>query len=180
MILIAPGHCQKTVGTLNKNKTITEYECNLLQAESLHVFLLKLGIKSDIADTSDDNLFRIGKLAEGYGALVVPHLNGFNGFANYCCVKVHIRRTTPKNTTVASKAAVAMSRALGIPCYNGTSAKGVMTGELKVLAVASTTSCPINILTEAFFLDYYSDIDIIHAKIQIAMKALALALKENL
>lgn len=181
-ILIDPGHSLKTVGASGQNG-ITEYACNLLQADTLKTYLTKFNFVVETIDTPTDDLSSIGAKAANYDLFISLHLNAYNQRKNYTCVKVDRRYVPPKhyNAQFASACALKVSRRLQIPCYHGGEYPiGVMPDTLRVLSAAHKVGCPLAFLFEAFFIDYYVDMKDITTNINISMRELAITIKEFL
>lgn len=180
---INPGHIPEKPGCLSKDGKITEHQCTVKAVKLLKGFCEEYKVPADILSNPSDSLEQIGYMAEGYGLFVSVHFNACNKKANYTSVLVDRRYVLPssQNLLVASRAAEAMAKALGLPLYEDTLyPKGVMGGTLRVLSAASKTSCPYVFLVEPFFLDCYSNEAEIDAMIEKAMRALANVIKEVL
>lgn len=183
-VLIDPGHSEKHTGARGKAAWVQEEDLNRYQAERLATELALLGISADIIDPIDDDLWSIGKKANGYAAFVSLHLNAFNGHDHYTCAMVHPKWQPPtsKSARVAGMWAEAVAAAVGNHCFAGSSGypKGVMVAGLSVLSGAATTDCPIFFLSEAFFVDAYDSNITCRAKILAAMKVGAKVLADVL
>lgn len=169
-ILLSPGHSSQTIGAVSHG--ILEYECNEFQVSILKNRFEQKNHTVDIA--RGDDLYEIGLSSSGYDAFITPHLNAFNKSVNYvtCCVDRHTMLPSSKHAAIASKCAVAMASALNLPLYNAhTELPGVCGKQLRVLSGARKAQCPIAILTEAFFLDCYSEKKIVYNLLEVAMAA---------
>ena len=183
-VLADPGHSESPVssGAVSADKRITEYEMNLFQANILKRELV-YDMLVDIVDPTKDDRVAIGMKAKGYDLFVSTHLNAFNKKANYTSVCVDTRHNTPesRSTKLASVCAIEIAKALGLKAYqNASFPPGVMPKHLEVLNYAHRSGCPICILVEPFFIDVYSDRQIIENKCTIAMKTLANVLRKAL
>jgi N-acetylmuramoyl-L-alanine amidase len=183
-ILIDPGHSERRTGARGKNSSVQEEDLNRYQAERLAVELALLGFAADIIDPLDDDLWAIGKAAQGYAAFVSLHLNAYNGKDHYTCAMVHqkYKSGASKSAQAASAWAKAISAAIKNPCFCGSAGypEGVMARGLSVLSGAADTDCPIAFLSEAFFVDAYDSNLTCRDKIMTAMKAGAKALADML
>lgn len=170
-ILLSPGHSEKTLGAVSHD--IQEWCCNEYQVKCLKSTLIKQNCIVDII--RGDNLYTIGLASKGYDAFIITHLNAFNAHTNYveCCVDRRTMLPSSKQAAIASTCAVAMATALNLPLYNAhTELPGVCAKRLQVLSGAYKAGCPVAFLTEAFFLDCYSDKNIVYTLIEAAMMAL--------
>jgi N-acetylmuramoyl-L-alanine amidase len=183
-VLLDPGHSEKHPGARGKNANVQEEDLNRLQAETLKVELEKYGVLVDIFDPIDDDLWLVGKKAQGYDAFVSLHLNAAIGKDVYSCAMVHpkYQSSIHKGTIVASEWAQEVAKALDMPVFSGTKGypKGVYATGLSVLSGAANTNCPIFFLSEAFFVDAYNDYEICKKKAEMAMKAGAKVLIKGL
>ena len=183
-ILIDPGHSERRTGARGKNSSVQEEDLNRYQAERLATELALLGYSADIIDPIEDDLWAIGKSAQGYAAFVSLHLNAYNGKDHYTCAMVHTKYQSAESQSaqIASGWAKAISAAIKNPCFSGSAGypEGVMARGLSVLSGAAATDCPIAFLSEAFFVDAYDSNVVCRDKIMTAMKAGARVLADVL
>jgi len=183
-VLLDPGHSDKKPGARGKNPAIKEEVLNRYQAQLLKKNLEDLGIRADIIDPPDDNLYQIGLSSRGYDAFISLHLNSFSGKEHYTCTMCHAIKQSPnsKSAKVASKAAQAIAKSINNKLFSGTKnwPVGVMAASLGVLSGAVDARCPVAILTEAEFIDDEVEETGIRARLVKAMQALAKVIAEEI
>lgn len=183
-VLLDPGHSEQKPGARGKNPSVQEEDLNRFQAQVLQKELADLGVKADIYDPLDDDLFAIGQKANGYDAFVSLHLNAFKQREFYSCAMCHPGKQKPssKSAQVASQWAQAIAKEIGNPCFSGSEGwpKGVMATGLSVLSGAATTNCPIFFLSEAEFIDDETSDGPIKERLTRAMKVGAKVLRDAL
>lgn len=174
-VLLDPGHSEKRLGARGKSADVQEEDLNRYQAEVLKKELEALGIQADIFDPIEDDLWAIGKKAQGYDCFISLHLNAYSKKEHYTCCMVHPKYQAPTSMSakIASRFANVVAAAIGNPVFSGSPGypSGVMATGLSVLSGAANTNCPCFFLSELEFVDDETETAGIKLRIEKGLKA---------
>lgn len=150
-ILLNPGHGKTDSGALGKNRNITEYALNMLQANTLAEEFTRLGIPFEIItqDNTGGYLEPLGEAAKGFDLFLSLHQNAFDGKehgAEVCVPPV----SNAVEDALGKAIVAAVSKALGI------TNRGLKPRNLAVLRGAGKVNCPA-LLVESQFIDDETD-----------------------
>lgn len=153
-ILLDPGHSERAPGAYGKGPNPPqEYEMNLLQARILADRFRAAGATVLIVDPDPDNLEQVALRANGMDLYIALHHNAANANGIDEGTETHIH---PLANNECAKLALRINTA--VVKALGTKDRGVKRTAYTVLSVSTKqTNCKLNILTESYFIDDYSD-----------------------
>lgn len=176
-LLLSAGHSVLTPGAWNKDKSLNEYEANVLQVHRFNSELKKLGKPTgDVYDPRKDNRFDIGKHAAEYEYFIEFHLNALNHIDHYSHSIVDPRFVKPTDLIclIAADFARSIAGALGLKLYQTDGwPTGIYPQTLQVLSGVYRVGSQ-GFLSEAFFIDAYNKEQTL-SRCEIAMAAAAKA-----
>lgn len=171
--LLDPGHSPSNPGTSGRGRNPPkEYEMNVIQAKIIADILRDEGAFVRIYDPDPDSLERVGLAANGMDCYVSIHHNSANADGTDEGTETFVHPRASKDCiSLASKVNAAIVKALG------TKNRGVKKAAYTVLSTSHyDTDCRYNILTESYFLDDYSSIELATWRSSEAARAIAAAL----
>ena len=175
-VLIDPGHSDRQPGATGKNRSVREYDLNLIQAANLDEALSRTGnFEVDIFDPADDDIYKIGARARGYDLFVSLHLNAFNGEEHYTCAVLDPRFRNKAIERLASEVALSVAAAINnaLPSQAVGYPVGILPRKLTVIRAANENDCTTAFLLETEFIDDEVNSVGITSRIRLAMEAAA-------
>ena len=175
-VFLDPGHSDAQPGATGRDRTIREYDLNVLQANTLKTYLEDSGLfRVDIYDPAYDDPYDIGRKSDMHDVFISLHLNAFNREEHYAAALIDPRFFNEISEKIASEAIIKVAeitnnrlvaQAIGY-------LRGIYPRSLAVLRGAATAGTPVAFLTEIEFVDDEKGIGPIKKRIDLAMKAIA-------
>lgn len=160
-VFIDVGHGDKPErydpGAVHKGSKTTEHALNLIAARACAKMISDAGVPVLVDDANKSN-YAAGKASAGYDVFVSVHHNSTEGRAQGSEAFFHATMGTQADKALASGAASAMARSLGI------ANRGPKAGSLSVLSGARAAAVRAAILAEMYFIHDQSPPDPVPVK----------------
>jgi N-acetylmuramoyl-L-alanine amidase len=160
-VLLSPGHSASAQGAHGRGPANTrpeEYAHNVLQAKIIKQVLEATGrFKADIFDIDPDDLIAVGQRAAGYHLFIDIHHNAANADGNDEGSEVFYPTGNAMSLDLATDMSYRIAKAIGAKN------RGAKPANFTTIATAIKL-CPCAVLTEAYFIDDYSDQNITQSR----------------